>query len=252
MTDRFQASLVIPCFNEERQIGDTLRTVATFIGDRGLPWQVVPVDDGSTDATKDLLLQAAKDHPFVRPVLLPANRGKGGALAQGVRDCSSGAVVFFDADLSYPLEAIEPALAALRDGADLVIGARDLVPAASPNHPRQWVRRLTSAGFSALVDHYLHLGIPDTQCGFKAFKGPVARALFACLTVERFAFDVELLALARRWNLAIHRMPVTPIQRATSSVRLVKDSLEMWRALARVRRRLDQGAYPATMPSEPP
>ncbi|HOU53577.1 MAG TPA: glycosyltransferase [Myxococcota bacterium] len=241
-------SLVIPCYNEAPRLPGTVQEVARFCDTWARPCEVVLVDDGSRDGTREAILQAASAHAFVRPVLLPRNRGKGAALRAGVATTTGSAVVFFDADLSYPIVTVEAALRELQAGADVVIGARDLGRAAGGDRPESLLRRVSHGVFAALVDHYLHLGIPDTQCGFKAFRGSVARALFASLTVDRFAFDVELLALARSWNLRIHRLPVTPVQRDGSSVRLVRDSLEMWRALVRIRRQVREGRYPAAPP----
>ena len=241
-------ALIIPCYNEASRLGDTLREVAAFCGQSGLSCQVVLVDDGSTDSTRDVIMQGARDYPFVLPVILPQNRGKGAALVQGVMASTGETVVFFDADLSYPLDTILTALRELQAGADVVIGARDLGAAAAASSRPSFVRRITHFAFSAMVDHYVHLGIPDTQGGFKAFRGPVARALFTRLTIDRFAFDVELLALARLWGLTIRRIPLDATRREGSSVRLFHDSIEMWRALVQIRRRVRSGNYPAAMP----
>lgn len=247
----FSVSLVIPCYNEAPRLDRTVREVAAYCQRFTHPFQIVLVDDGSTDATAELITEAAKAHSFVLPVLLPENRGKGAALVHGVLASNGEAVVFFDADLSYPLDTLDAALQELRSGADIVIGARDLGSKSGAAGNNTFIRGLSHVAFSAMVDHYLHLGIPDTQCGFKAFKGSVARALFACLTIERFAFDVELLALARLWGLAIRRLPVVAIQRDGSSVRMVRDSIGMWLAVIQIRRRLRDGAYPASQPVVP-
>ncbi len=247
--DRPALSMVIPCYNEALRLPGTVREIASFCAGFGRPCEVVLVDDGSRDDTRSAILQAARDHDFVRPVLLPRNRGKGAALREGVGTTTGSVVVFFDADLAYPLSTVGAALREIEAGADLVIGARDLGRAADMERQDPPLRRASHAVFAAMVDHYLHLGIPDTQCGFKAFRGPVARALFACLTIDRFAFDVELLTLARAWGLRIGRLPVTPLHREGSTVRLVRDSLEMWRALVRIRRQVRRGRYPSAPPS---
>jgi len=247
-TPKASVAIVIPCYNEESRLWDTIREVALFCQRAAFSCQVVLVDDGSKDATRDIIEQVAQAHSFILPVLFPCNRGKGAALAQGVQATTSDAVVFFDADLAYPLVLVETALQELQAGADVVIGARDLDASSMAVSRPSLMRRISHNAFSAMVDHYLHLGIPDTQCGFKAFSGPVARALFASLTVERFAFDVELLAVARLWGLKIRRIPVKAIQREGSSVRLFRDSIEMWRALAMIRRRVRTGCYPTSLP----
>jgi glycosyltransferase involved in cell wall biosynthesis len=241
-------SLLIPCYNEEHRLAATVGTVTAWIRGRDMPCRLVLVDDGSFDGTGRLIADAARAHPCVVPVALPVNRGKGAALARGVEAVDTDTVVFFDADLAYPLSAIDDALAELSAGADVVIGGRDLAatgagPADSP------VRRLAHAAFAWVVERYVPLGIPDTQCGFKAFRTPAAKAVFRCLTVDRFAFDVELLFLVRRWGLSLKRIPVTATTHGGSSVRLVRDSIEMWRELARIRRRAAEGRYPASLPA---
>ncbi len=236
-------SIVIPACNEQARLPPTLAAVTAWLDLQTLQAEVIVVDDGSQDLTAAVVRQAQSADGRIRLVQLQKNQGKGAALRAGVQQSQGRAVLFFDADLSYPLACVEVALKAL-ETADLVIGARDLVEGAG-HSTYPWIRRLATAGFQGVVDVSLGLGIRDTQCGFKAFRGNVARALFAVLTVNRFAFDVELLFVARRWQLSIARIPVRMTHVSGSSVRLLRDSARMLRDIARIRHRTARGGYPS-------
>lgn len=234
-------SVLIPCYNEARRVGETVARVVAYLETSAFTWELVLVDDGSTDGTWGHLERLAREVPGVRALRLAANAGKGRALATGVEAAHGEVVMFFDADLAYPLSYVAEALAAIDAGADVVAGARDLD--AAGRHAATPLRKVLSAAFNALVDLVLGLGIPDTQCGFKAFRADVARALFGALTIDRFGFDVELLYLVRRWNLRLVRMPIVMVRRPGSTVRLVPDGVRMARDIVHIRRQFER--YPA-------
>lgn len=239
-----ELSIVIPACNEASRLPRTIAAVTAWLDANHSDAQLILSDDGSKDGTPALIRAAAYRDPRILAVCDPVNRGKGAALRRGVARSTGSAVLFFDADLSYPLDTIDVALDGLRAGADLVIGARDL----NPDHGHRGyslVRRAATAVFNGVVDKSLGLGIGDTQCGFKAFRGDIARSLFAELTIERFAFDVELLYLARRWSLRIERIPVEMTHASGSSVHLMRDSARMLRDILRIRVRGQRGQYPA-------
>lgn len=239
MTPR--VSILIPCFNEAARIERTLPRVLEYLDRAGLDAEVIPIDDGSTDTTGRVLESSAQGDERVCPVRLPRNRGKGGALIAGVDKAGGEVILFFDADLSYRLANIERALSHLDEGCQVVIGARDLSRSAGGY---SLMRRAASLAFNGLVDLFLDLDIPDTQCGFKAFEASTAKALFDCLTIERFGFDVELLFLARRWGLKIERMPIEMVHQTGSSVRLLRDSVRMFADIARIWTNARRGRYP--------
>lgn len=239
-------SVLIPCFNEAARIGTTIPEVTRHLASLPYASELVLVDDGSGDATWAILEAAVSEGPpRVRAIRQPVNGGKGRALAAGVAIAEGEVVLFFDADLSYPLAHVDEAVRAIAAGADVVIGARDLGPDGRESYSP--LRRLVSRVFSGIVDAALGLGIPDTQCGFKAFRGDVARSLFSALTIGRFGFDVELLYLARRWELRLERMPVVMTHRPGSTVRVVPDSLQMLRDILRIRRQAKR--YPNRPPA---
>lgn len=235
-------SIVIPACNEETRLPPTLAAVTTWLASKPRSAEVILTDDGSTDRTADVVREAASRDPRIRLIRSPVNRGKGAALRNGVAVARGRHIVFFDADLSYPLETIERALLGLETN-HLVIGARDLAPAhGHRSYPP--LRRVATTAFQLLVESALNLGIRDTQCGFKAFRGEVARPLFEALTIERFAFDAELLFLARQWNLRIERLPVEMTHATGSSVRIVQDSARMCRDILLIRTNALLGRYP--------
>jgi len=237
-----ELSIVIPAYNEMHRLPATIDAVLAHLDERP-GWQLVLVDDGSTDGTGDLVTATAARDERVVPVLSAENRGKGAALRSGVRRCVGDAVLFFDADLEYGLAVIDELLERLAAGADLAIGARekdvsDVHRAASPT------RRLASRAFKTLVQGALHLGIRDTQCGLKMFRGDVAHALFDVLDIDGFGFDVEILTLARLWDLRIDLVPLEKTSSPGSSVHVVRDGLRMTRDIGRVWLRSRTGRYP--------
>lgn len=235
-------SLVIPAYNEENRLPSTIDAVCDYIDASPLSIELILVDDGSSDGTRKIIEDAAGGREGIAAVLCDTNRGKGAAVRAGFGGAKGEVVVFFDADLSYTLDLIETAVGRIKDGADLVIGARDLTEKDS-----RWryspFRRMATTMFNILVEQVLSLGIPDTQCGFKAFRRDVAAAMFGKLTIDSFAFDIELLFLARAWSLRIDRVPVEMSHDRESSIRLLRDSIKMLRDIRNVRRKADRGFY---------
>jgi dolichyl-phosphate beta-glucosyltransferase len=235
-------SVVIPAFNEAARLPATLAALADVAPTWPFNAEVVLVDDGSTDATAAVMDAFAAGHDDVRVVRQPRNLGKGAAVTAGVLAACGRFVVFFDADLSYPLEAVPEAVERLEAGADVVVGARDLHPDAG-RAAYSPLRRATSLAFNAYVEGMLGLGIPDTQCGFKAFRGEVARELFPRLSIPGFGFDVELLYAAKARGFAIARMPIRMRTHDTGSVRVLQHGLRMAGDVLKVRLRAWRGVY---------
>lgn len=235
-------TLVIAAWNEARRLPATLAALRGWAATRPESLEVLVVDDGSTDQTAQAALNTAAEWPVVRLLGLECNRGKGAAVRRGMLAARGRAAGFLDADLPYDLAAIGEALAGLAAGADVVIGGRDL-PASRARSAPQLSRRISGRAYAWLVNRLAVRGIPDTQCGFKLFTAQAARALFARTTLPGFAFDVELLTAAQRMGLRIERIPVTYLHSDDSRVRLVRDSLRMFRDLLRVNRRRARGVY---------
>jgi dolichyl-phosphate beta-glucosyltransferase len=193
-------SIVIPAYNEEARLGGTLAAIVAWLDARREDYEIIVADDGSTDRTKEIARTYA-DHR-VRVVPLEVNRGKGAAVRAGVLASLGDQVLFSDADLATPIEELEKLRAAIAQGADVAIGSRAIAGARIDvrQHP---LRELMGRTFNGIVRTLVMGGIKDTQCGFKLFRGDVGRELFAQARVDGFAFDVEILYLARpRYKVA--------------------------------------------------
>ena len=216
-------SVVVPAFNEAERIGPTLERIVDYFERRSTPAQVVVVDDGSADATAGIAEGFAARG--VRVVRLALNRGKGAALRAGVAATTGDAVLVTDADLSTPieeLERLEPALAT----AELVLGSR-AVAGSRITRRQPWHREWMGRSFNRLIRLLGVTSLRDTQCGFKLLRGDVARRLFAELTVDRFAYDVELVWLARRRGYRVIEVGVAWHDSPASKVHAVRDAASM-------------------------
>jgi glycosyltransferase involved in cell wall biosynthesis len=244
---RPRLSVVIPAYREQERIADTVRAVRAACAPAG-DVEIVVVDDGSPDATAQAAAPVAD-----RVVRLAVNRGKGAAVRAGVAAASGRTISFTDADLAYAPDQLLGLLAAVEAGAPVVIGSRRVEGSATLARTTV-ARRAASAVFAAVGRAALDGRYPDTQCGIKAFRADVAGALFDRAAVDRFAFDVELLAVAEVLGLPIAQHPVSVRNCATSTVHLGRDSLRMLADIAGValRRRLGRygaGGRPATGPA---
>ncbi|MFN8179798.1 MAG: dolichyl-phosphate beta-glucosyltransferase [bacterium] len=229
-------TVIVPAYNEERRIGPTLVALEDFLRARGETYEVLVVDDGSRDATASLVAEFANAHPAFALVRLPANRGKGAAVREGLARSRGRRVLFTDADLSTPLDELDAMDRALADGADVIIASRALRE--SRLEIRQaWYREQMGKAFNRFVR--LLTGIPfrDTQCGFKLLRGEDARALAAEMREDGFSFDVELILLARRRGLTLRDLPVRWRNDAGSRVSALRDSSAMLVSLGRILRR---------------
>ncbi len=213
MTPRW--SVVIPAFNEARRLPPFLDTVVGFFEGRDEPYEVIVVDDGSTDGTSRIV--EARQFPAVRVLKLGRNAGKGAAVRAGMLAARGAYRLFADADGATPideLKRIEPLLVA---GADVVVGSRVLVdPGVSVTARRH--RVAVGRVFNWLVAGVGLQGVADSQCGFKAFTAPVASRLFEALSTRGFGFDVELLMLAQAAGCRIVEVPVNWADQAESKV----------------------------------
>jgi len=234
-------SLVLPVFNAADFVERSLAEVDDFLGRGSLSWEIVAVDDGSSDGTAERL--AASRARNLTIVSLPENLGKFGALKAGMRAGRGRCRLFTDADLPFDLDAVPYMARLVNDrGFHVVTGDRTL--AGSDYRPHVRVHRgAASAAFSFLVRMLVTGGLFDTQCGLKAFRSDVADALFPLLTENGFAGDVELLYVALKYNLEIKRVPVRLRRSGPSTVHLGLDSVRMLGRIASLRRAWNAGRY---------
>ena len=225
-------SVVIPAFNEELRISDTLSQVVEYLTARDYRWEVVVADDGSQDHTAELVDRVIMDHPNVRILRLP-HRGKGWAVKNGMLAAQGEYRLLCDADLSVPIAQVERLLPPLGPGYDIVLGSREAPGAARFGEPAR--RHLMGRVFNLLVTRLVLLGLSDTQCGFKCFRQEAAQELFRRQTMDGFSFDVELLYLARKRGMTFTEIGVDWYYRSQSKVRPLRDSLAMTLDLFKVR-----------------
>ena len=220
-----ELSVVIPAYNEADRLGLTLERVLGYLDRRRILHEVLVVDDGSHDVTFEIA--AAHGEQGVRALRQEANRGKGAALKTGVLASHGELVLLCDADLSTPIEDLERLEARLPE-TDLVLGSRGAAGADVTVH-QPFYREAMGKSFNLIIRALGVRGLRDTQCGFKLLRGDVARELFGALTIERFAFDVELIWLARRRGYQISEVGVRWANSRASKVDPVVDSLRMLR-----------------------
>jgi dolichyl-phosphate beta-glucosyltransferase len=222
-------SIVIPAFNEAQRLGPTLRRVVDYLRQNGADYEVLVVDDGSTDATAEVAEGFAGEG--VRVLRQEVNRGKGAVLKAGVLASQGREVLLTDADLSTPIEELEKLRPHLADS-ELVLGSRAVAGSDIVQHQpfyREWMGRI----FNLIIRLLGVRGLRDTQCGFKLLRGEVARRLFAELKIERFAYDVELVWLARRHGYRVVEVGVRWVDSPSSRVNPLTDSSRMlWDVLA--------------------
>lgn len=229
-------SVIVPAYDEEKRIGRTLDTLDAFLRARGEPFEVIVVDDGSADGTASIVQEFARTHPAFSVVKFPANRGKGAAVREGFARSRAPRVLFTDADLSTPLEELDPMGRALTDGADLVIASRAL-PDSRLEIRQAWYREHMGKAFNGVVQWVTGIPFRDTQCGFKLLRGDHARALATEMQEDGFSFDVELILLARKRGLVVREVPVRWRNDPGSRVNAVRDSARMLLGLRRILRR---------------
>lgn len=238
-------SVVVPCYNEEQRLPRTIEQIEHLLDARADPYELILVDDGSADGTRKVMDEAAGRHESVRIVALPQNRGKGRALAEGVKASGGDTVLVTDADLSTPIEELEKLEAALAGGAGIAIASR-AVRGSRVELSQPIYRVLMGKAFNLIVQLVLLPGIWDTQCGFKLFRGDIAREVFAGLTTDGFGYDPEVLFLAKRKGVRIAEVPVVWRNSAPTKVMAVRSSLDMFRHVIKVR--FGRGAKVASAP----
>jgi glycosyltransferase involved in cell wall biosynthesis len=229
-------SVVIPAFNEFQRLGHSLTRIVEYVDAQGVDAEIVVVDDGSTDGTGDL----ARSHLASRRASVisnTSNRGKGFAVRRGVLDARGRTVLITDADLSCPIEEHQRLARAMCDrNLDVAIGSRSL-PQSRIEVRQHLGRELMGKTFNGFVRALTGMPYGDTQCGFKLLKAARARQLFERMTIDGFAFDVELLLLCARDGLRVGEVPVVWRNSRDSHVSLFGDSMRMLFDLGRLVRR---------------
>jgi dolichyl-phosphate beta-glucosyltransferase len=231
-------SLVIPAFNEGDRIGKTLRDALQYLETTSAGSEVIVVNDGSTDATSEVVREVFAGPTSIATRLLEhfPNRGKGAAVREGLLAATKPIGLFSDADLSTPIEEAPKLIEPIAGGElDIAFGSRAL-DRSLIGHRQPWRREQGGRVFNLIVR--LATGLPfwDTQCGFKAFRLGVFRPILERAKTDGFGFDVELLYLARKANLRLKEIPVRWNHNEGSKVSFARDSVRMLREIASLRK----------------
>lgn len=237
-------SIVIPAYNEELRLKNTLEAVCAYLSRRPRRFaEVVVVDDGSRDGTARLAEEFAAGQPMVRLVRNPGNRGKGYSVRHGVMEARGEWILFTDADLSAPIEEMEKLTAAVEaGGAEIAIGSRAIDRSLIEVH-QSWFRETAGRIFNLLLRLLTGLPFRDTQCGFKLYRADAAREIFQRQRLERFGFDAEVLFIAKKLGYRCVEVPVRWSHSEGTKVRMLKDSVDMFLDLLRVRWNDLRGRY---------
>lgn len=246
--NKLYLSVVIPAYNEETNLKKgALDSVYDYLKKQDYSWEVLVVDDGSSDKTAELAKEFAKDKDNFR-VLEEPHRGKGGTVIKGVLSSEGKYVIFTDMDQATPINQVEKVLPKFEEGLDVVIGSRAGRKGAPP------LRKAMAYGFSLLRLLILRLPFKDTQCGFKGFTRQAAQMIFKRLEVFKESkgvegasvsagFDLEVLYIARKLGLRVAEVPVVWRHKEGTKVNAIKDSWEGLRDLIRVRINALTGQY---------
>ncbi len=235
-------TLVIPAYNEEARLPRTLRQLREYLDQWGINYRVVVADDGSRDATATV---ANEFGPRFSTLSLAQNRGKGAAVRAAMLSATGRVAAFTDADLPYALESLRSGYELIRAGrCEVAFGARDLEGSRRFVH-RRVLRVAASAVFSQVVRFLISHDVTDTQAGLKLFSAAASQAIFSRTMINGFAFDAEVVYLARHLGFNYRRIPVHLINEESSSLSVWRHTLPMLREVIQIRLRGIRGIYPA-------
>jgi dolichyl-phosphate beta-glucosyltransferase len=234
-------TIIIPAYNEAHRLPHTLTRVVAFIQSRPEALDVIVVNNNSRDETHEVAAAFARDYPYVQ-VIDQTVQGKGAAVRKGMLAATGDYAFICDADLAMPIEELPRFFPqTLGQDYDIAIGSREVAGAQRFDEPAY--RHLMGRVFNFIVRTLAVSGIQDTQCGFKAFRREAAKAIFNAQRIDGFAFDVEVLAIARRWNYRIIEIGIPWYYGPGGSVHPLRDSWRMLREVIRIRRNVRAGDY---------
>lgn len=233
-------SVVVPAYNEEERIPGSLRTLSRYLDEQTYSWEVIVVDDGSDDATTDIVRTWAAEHNGFRLEEIP-HSGKGAAVRHGMLAATGEHRFMCDADLAMPIALLDEFLRLTSSGWDVVVASRQMAGAARVGESR--FRHLLGRIFNRLVQALAVPGFDDTQCGFKCFRGAAAESLFRLQRTKGWGFDVEILYLARRKGMRVAETPIQCYYDRKSRLRALSAAPMMLRDILLLRWRAALGVY---------
>jgi len=236
-------SVVIPAYNEEPRLPGTMHHALAYLSAQPYQSEVLVVDDGSTDATAEIVRGWPQGCVPVRLIQHPdrGNHGKGAAVRRGMMDALGNFRLFMDADNSTTVDQVERFWPLFEQGFDLLIGSRKIAGSCVAVH-QPWYKEMAGRFGNLIVQLLAVPGISDTQAGFKIFTRRSEEIIFPRLTVDRWAYDVEILVVARTHGLRFREVPITWIDSPGSKVGL-KAYVQVLMEVLRIRRNRLRGLY---------
>ena len=228
-------SIVMPVYNEERCLAESIRRVTAFMTLKNWTWELLIVSDGSKDRTDLIAQESALRDAHVRVLIQEKNLGKGATVRRGVLAARGERLLFTDVDLAAPIKEVDKLLAAVDEGADVAIGSR-AIRKEGCDVQQSWRRALSGRIFNRIVSALFLKGFKDTQCGLKVFKREAADAVFKVQKLDGFSFDVEILYLALKLGFKVKEVPVLWRAGEQSKVRVLRDSVRMVKDLFLLRK----------------
>jgi dolichyl-phosphate beta-glucosyltransferase len=233
-------SIIIPAYNEEARLPDTLQQVVDFLASQTYTSEVLVVENGSRDSTLEIAQEFARRYPFIQ-ALHEDGRGKGRAVRRGMLAARGEYRFICDADLSMPIGEVNRFLPPQVSDLDIAIASREAPGAVRYHEPLY--RHLTGRLFSMVVWVLALPGLHDTQCGFKCFRGALVDEIFPLQTTTGWSFDVEVLFIARRRGYRILEVPIPWYYNAESKVRILRDLKQVVTDLLKIRINAWRGKY---------
>jgi dolichyl-phosphate beta-glucosyltransferase len=240
-----EISIIIPAFEEEDRLGETVRTILRYVAADDLSAEIIIVDDGSADRTAAVGEAACEEFPEIpaKVIRYVENRGKGFAVKTGLLAAEGNIALFSDADLSTPIEEMHKLIEPIKTGEyDVTFGSRALDRTLIGTH-QPWRREQGGKVFNLVVRMMTGLPFWDTQCGFKAFRMSKFRPLLELMTIDRFGFDVEFLYVAHVRGLRLKEIPVRWNNDDRSKVNVLRDSVRMFDEVRQIRSNARHGKY---------
>ena len=228
-------SVIIPVYNEQSRITYTLEKLTSFLNEQTFKWQILIINDGSTDNTENIVEEWMQKDPRILIESIP-HQGKGIAIKTGMLSSSGSYRFMCDADLAMPINELSKFLEAAEKNYDIVIGSRQISGSNRIGEPL--LRHIMGRVFNILTRLLLIPGIHDTQCGFKCFSAKAANQIFPAQKIKGFAFDTEILYLAYQRKLSICEIPITWHHHSDSKVNIIKDSIMMFKDILLIRLRI--------------
>lgn len=231
---QIKLSVIIPCYNEEKRFYDGFNHYYDYFKKQKYPWEIILIDDGSSDKTLTLMKKAAKGKNNIKIINYKMNRGKGYAIVQGVKKAKGKYILFTDIDHSVPVRTIDDFFKFFDKGTRVIIGSRRV--AGSKFIIRQNpIREFLGRGFTFLVRVFIDWRILDATCGFKVFERNVAKKIFSKISIYDWAFDAEILFLCQKYHFNLVQAPVYWSDSRGTKVSLKKDILNSILGLLKIR-----------------